>query len=443
MATYDNSYNLSITPNKPTLRGIDTNYDNSGQINQGGIGLGDLYQLDYDRNKIEQIFNQGTDAQYALMQKENQIAQNQYANNQFANQQSALETLRQQRNSQIASGMARGLNAAQEQGTVLGLQQDASAGALELANQQQLQADQIAAEYANNVAKALQESNSVKQAMAQVAAQMYEADMLGYTGELSYAGQLDANASDRYGYELGLEGTQYTADKNLEGTKYNADKNYEGTVYSSDKNYEGTVYNADKNYEGTKYNADQNRAAQEYAADKNLEGTKYAADKNLEGQKAQAAATRAAASASSSKYSSQLNSQGVDYQGLIDKNTKDGKTDWNAVKGDLIGNGIDAETATQLINETSSTQATSYSVINDYNTWVKALDGNNEALKALGVTIKGGMKGWYSNTSINNMMSYVKQKIQSGELSFASNQELMDAIVNRKIKGVQQLTFGF
>ena len=316
MATYDNSYNMSITPNKPTLRGIDTNYDSSGHTNQCVIGLGDLYQLDYDRNKIEQIFNQGTDAQYALMQKENQIAQNQYANNQFANQQSALETLRQQRNSQIASGMARGLNAAQEQGTVLGLQQDASAGALELANQQQLQADKIAAEYASNVSKALQEANSVKQAMAQVAAQMYEADMLGYTGELSYAGQLDANASDRYGYELGLEGTQYTADKNYDGTVYNADKNYEGTKYTADKNYdaaeytanmnyegtkynadknyEGTKYNADRNYDGTKYNADQNRAAQEYAADRNLEGTKYAAEQNRLAQENAAKATAAA-----------------------------------------------------------------------------------------------------------------------------------------------------
>lgn len=258
MATYDNSYQMKVTPNQPGIRGISDNYDHTGQINQNGYGLGDIYQLDYDRNKIEQIFNQGTDAQYALMQKENQIAQNQYANNQFANQQSAIESLRQQRNSQIASGMARGLNAAQEQGTVLGLQQEAASGALELANQQQLEADKIAAEYANNVSKALQEANSVKQAMAQVAAQMYEADMLGYTGELSYMGQMDANASDRYGYDVGLEGTKYSADKN----------------------YEGTVYNANKNYEGTKYAADQNRAAQENAA------------------RIQAAATRAVASAS-------------------------------------------------------------------------------------------------------------------------------------------------
>ena len=446
MAQYDNSYNMTITPNKPTLRGIDTNYDNSGQVNQGGIGLGDLYQLDYDRNKIEQIFNQGTDAQYALMQKENQIAQNQYANNQFANQQSALETLRQQRNSQIASGMARGLNAAQEQGTVLGLQQDASAGALELANQQQLQADKIAAEYASNVSKALQEANSVKQAMAQVAAQMYEADMLGYTGELNYAGQMDANASDRYGYDLGLEGTKYTADKNYEGTKYNADKNYEGTVYSSNKNYEGTVYNADKNYEGTKYNADQNRAAQEYAANKNLEGTKYAADKNLEGQKAQAAATRAAAASSASKYSSQLNSQGVDYQSMVDKHTKeDGSVNWAALKGDLVGNGISAADAEAIIEGTkASTDSINkgIKVLNQGNasTWIKALDGNNEALKALGVDIFGQKKSNVNNTAATNAVNEAMRQIASGEYTFVSGQQLMDDLKDHKFG---YLSWGF
>lgn len=300
-SSYDNQYAMKITPANPNLRGLTTNYSNDGQNNLGGIGLGDLYELDYDRNKIESIFNQGTDAQYALMQKENKIAENQYANNQFANQQSAIETLRQQRNSQIASGMARGLNAAQEQGTILGAQQNAAAGALELANQRQLEADKIAAEYANNVVKALQEANSVKQAMAQVGAQLYEADMLGYTGELSAAAQMDANASDRYGYELGLQGTQYTADKGLEGTKYNADMNYKGTVYASDQNLAGTKYTADQNLAGTKYNADKNLEGTKYSADKNYEGTKYAADKNydatINAASIQAAATRAAAAA--------------------------------------------------------------------------------------------------------------------------------------------------
>ena len=217
MATYDNRYAVKINPATPNLRGLTGTYDNTGQNKiQGSIGLGDLYELDYDRDSIEKVFNQATDAQYALTQKENQIAQNQYANNQFANQQSAVETLRQQRNEQIASGMARGLNAAQEQGTILGLQQESAAGALELANQQQLAADEIAAAYAENVVKALEEANAVKQAMAGISAQLYEADMLGYTGELSAAAQMDANASNRYGSELGYEGTIYTADKNYE-----------------------------------------------------------------------------------------------------------------------------------------------------------------------------------------------------------------------------------
>lgn len=212
MATYDNSYAIKITPNTPTLRGLTTTYSNDGKEDLHGIGLGDLYGLDYDRDKIESIFNNATDKKYEVMKRENEIAQNQYANNQFANQQSAIESLRAQRNEQIASGMARGLNAAQEQGTILGVQQESAAGALELANKQQLAADQIAAEYAENVIKALQEANSVKQAMANVSSALYEADMMGYTGELNAAAQMDKNASDRYGSELGAEATRYAAD---------------------------------------------------------------------------------------------------------------------------------------------------------------------------------------------------------------------------------------
>jgi hypothetical protein len=243
MATYDNSYaaQLKINPATPNLRGMSDNFSNDGQTNLGGYGLGEIFQLDYDRNKIEQIFNQGTDAQYALMQKEAQVAENNYANQQFQNQFNTIESLRAQRNEQIASGMARGLNAASDQATALGVQQEAMNGALELAQNRQMQADQIAAEYAQNVVKALQEANAVKQAMAGVAGTLYEADMLGYTGELSALGQLDANASDRYGYDLGLEGTKYTADQNLAGALDYNNKYLEGLRYSADRQYAAAV----------------------------------------------------------------------------------------------------------------------------------------------------------------------------------------------------------
>ncbi|MCQ2968522.1 MAG: hypothetical protein MJ191_00095 [Clostridium sp.] len=298
-SSYDNSYKLSIKPATPTLRGTSTNYSNDGQTNLGGIGLGDLYGLDYDRNKIENIFRQGTDAQYDVMKRENQIAQNQYANNQFNQQQSAIETLRQQRNSQIASGMARGLNAAQEQGTILGVQQDAMSGALELANTQQTQADKIAAAYAQNTIDALKEANSVKEAIGNISASLYNADMLGYTGELAAAANMDANAVNKYGIDKGAETDQYKANLEYRAAIEQALKNLEGTQYAADRSLEGTKYNADLNLEGTKYNADSNYNASIYASDRNLEGTKYSADKNYDASVAAASisaqATRDAA----------------------------------------------------------------------------------------------------------------------------------------------------
>lgn len=280
MATYNNQFasKINITPANPNLRGLEDNFSNDGQRNLGGEGLGNIYQLDYDRNAIENIFNQGTDAQYALMQKEARVAENNYANQQFQAQQDTLNTLRAQRNEQIASGMARGLNAAADQATALGIQQESMNGALELAQNRQMQADQIAAEYANNVVKALQESNAVKQAMAQVAAQLYEADMLGYTGELGYLGQMDANAVNKYASELGLEGTQYTANKALEGTKYNADMNYKGTVYNADRNYAAQVAAANAQAAATRYAADVSARAQQQAAAKGVDINKLVAD---------------------------------------------------------------------------------------------------------------------------------------------------------------------
>ena len=359
MATYDNSYAMKITPNTPTLRGLTTNYSRDGQKDLGGVGLGDLFELDYDRNEIEKIFNQGTDAAYALKQKENQIAQNQYANNQFANQQSAVEALRQQRNSQIASGMARGLNAAQEQGTILGIQQEGAAGALELANERQVMADEIAAAYAQNVIDAMKESNAVKQAMANVSSALYEADMLGYTGELSAAAQMDANAS-----------------------------------------------------------------------------TRYAADRDYEGALAQAAATRAAA-----KTAAGANGKSADYAGLIEKNTNaDGSVNWATLKGDLKGNGYSEEDAEKAILDLKA--EVSYikkgtTALNANNAWLweKALDGNNSALKQLGIKLydedgNEKMKGWNNDAKVKKAIENAIAQIASGKYIYTDEQSLANKLAS-------------
>lgn len=356
MATYDNSYAIKITPNNPNLRGLTTNYSGDGQKNLGGVGLGDLFELDYDRNEIEKIFNQGTDAAYAVKQKENQIAQNQYANNQFANQQSAVEALRQQRNSQIASGMARGLNAAQEQGTILGIQQEGAAGALELANERQIMADEIAAEYAKNVISAMQESNAVKQAMANVSSALYEADMLGYTGELSAAAQMDANASTRYA--------------------------------------------ADRDYEGSLAQAAATRAAAKTNADATIEAARIAAA-----------------------------DKGVNYDALKESNTNNGVVSWTSMHADLVGQGMSSAEATAVLDKDVN-----YHFLNNTAEWEAAIDGNNSKMRDLGITIDGGYKGFFSDSSIRKAIKDVQADVRSGKVTYNSNQDISKAVIKRMAK---------
>ena len=195
-------------------------------------------------------------------------------------------------------------------------------------------------------------------------------------------GQMDANASDRYGYELGLEGTKYTADKS----------------------YDSTVYKADRDLEGTKYAADQARAAQENAAKTAAAATRYAADVN--------AASNAAAQA------------GVDYNSLKEKYTKNGVTDWTALYADLSAN-TNAETATEIVARDPV-----YNFLNNGATWAKALDGNNAALKDLGVNINGKYHNLMNNKVAQDAINHFQEQIRTGQYKYTSNQQLMNDIAN-------------
>lgn len=214
MASYSSDYYTKITPYDPMLRGI----SNSEWTNdRGETGLGDVYGLTYDRNTIESIFNQGTDAQAAYQERQNQLAENAYQNNMFSGQQSAIETLRAQRNNQISSGMSRGLQMASEIGTVLGLQQQNQAGALELANTRQTEADRIAVAYAENVARALEESNRVRTDVANIDAALYNSDALRYGAEVGANAQMGAeDIRGQAGLDqanIAAEAQRYTADR--------------------------------------------------------------------------------------------------------------------------------------------------------------------------------------------------------------------------------------
>ena len=65
-------------------------------------------------------------------------------------------------------------------------------------------------------------------------------------------------------------------------------------------------------------------------------------------------------------------------------------------------------------------------------TWIKALDGNNNALDSLGVTIFGQKKSNVNNNDARKAVQEALRQIESGEYTFTSNQQLMDDLKNHK-----------
>lgn len=95
--------------------------------------------------------------------------------------------------------------------------------------------------------------------------------------------------------------------------------------------------------------------------------------------------------------------------------------------------GITAPTQTTSTNNTTSTQKVTPGLTSDnVETWRKALDGNNQALNTLGVTIFGQMKSNVNNNDAKNAVNEALRQIESGEYTFTTNQQLMNDLKNGK-----------
>lgn len=197
-STTSNVYNLN-------------DYLNNRTAGLKGLDLANMYGITYDQNKILDVYNQATDAQYALKQKEAQALENQYYQNLYGTQNSTIDALRAQRNSQISSGMSAGLAAAADSATAMGIQAEGAAGALELANQRQTMADELAAAYAENIVSALEESNAQRTNIANLDASLYEADVTADTSLAALIGELDATQT---GYQANLDSIKAAAEQN-------------------------------------------------------------------------------------------------------------------------------------------------------------------------------------------------------------------------------------
>lgn len=173
-----------MSTNKETNNySIDTIKKNASTGTLVGSGTADLknYGIDYSpeqRDEIAGIFaNQATQA-YGT-------AQNNYSN-QMAQQQASLQdTIRRSQAQAVATGASRGMQAANELSSMLGLQEQAAQGATTLQG-----------DYATALANAQKDAMDVQTARAQAGAEVAAADIAGEAQK--YSVNMDYQANDPF-----------------------------------------------------------------------------------------------------------------------------------------------------------------------------------------------------------------------------------------------------
>ena len=190
-------------------------------------------------NEVEEVFkaNQGkyitaqeqtaalnaqSQAAYEAQKIEAARAQNQFTQNQAQTQMAALDAIRRSNANAIANGANAGLSAANELSAILGLQEESSQAATDMANANL----ENAAAYAEQL-----NANAVK---GQEQANQYNATLDANQAELAKTlGVLAGNVSNEKVANMNLEAQKYASDKATEGQKYAADKTVEAAATQS------------------------------------------------------------------------------------------------------------------------------------------------------------------------------------------------------------------
>lgn len=204
-----------------------------------GLSLGDKYGLTYNMDTIKQILDAATSAEFERKRQEYATTENKFYNQMGATQATALDTIRKSQAQAVATGASRGLSAANQLSAVLGLQQTSAEGANDLANQRNILAASEAEAFTKNASGALETSNAVKQAIANLALTKYGYDTQGRVGEMDFLAALENVAAQKYSADKNLEGVQYNSDSYQ---KYQASQNNKNTGGGSNTGSGGYYY---------------------------------------------------------------------------------------------------------------------------------------------------------------------------------------------------------
>lgn len=166
-------------------------------------------QFTYDRDAIEKIYQDATKS--ALRTEMNSGTENKYYQHLADAQNTALDTIRQQYGSAVASGASKGMQAANMLSAILGTTQTANEEATQLAVDRQALVNQYAQQLRQDSVDALKYSNDMASQVGTLSHQLYNDDIQKLTAQLAYNQAINTDAA-------GYAANKYTANSNLAGT---------------------------------------------------------------------------------------------------------------------------------------------------------------------------------------------------------------------------------
>ena len=256
--------------------------------------------ITYDRDAIEKIYKDATNASFKTDMQQQQNAERNYYTDMSTAQNTLMDTLRQQQGQAVTSGVNSGMQAASALSTMLGTSQAAAKEATTLAQDRQKLGNTYAADLKNDTKSALDTANATGQALATLSRQLYNDDIQQKTAELSY----------NQGINTDYAGNQSAYTNSLASLLSNIANAGTG-VYNNNQSAVAQIQAAVQNASGT-------RDAYKATAD----ATKYAANLSAgqsgsSGSTAQSSAQRSTANVARTNYNGKsivdgLKSAGID-----------------------------------------------------------------------------------------------------------------------------------
>ena len=179
----------------------------------GGQKLAGMYGVTYDRDEIENILNDATNAAYVQEFNEQKVNEDNFYNELASTAATQYDQARQDRGAAIMSGASAGARAANELSSMLGVSQNSSDAISQLAQQRKSIQDAKAAAIAQNAANALDKANAAGEALGQLDVSQQANRVNQYTADSEYNAQIQQDNANMWSTAVSaLMGAKATRD---------------------------------------------------------------------------------------------------------------------------------------------------------------------------------------------------------------------------------------